>query len=192
MVHPDKNVKTVFIFHGIWGYPEENWFPWLKKELEKLGCEVFVPQFPTPEGQTLANWVKVFENYKKHLNENSILVGQSLGAVFILRLLEKLEHPVRAAFLVAGFLEYIGLEEVDPLIKTFLEPKFDWEQIKRNCQDFFVYSSDNDPYLSLEKGRELASKLDVPLQIVKGAGHFNEAAGYLKFPLLLEKIRELK
>ena len=39
---------NVFIFHGTEGYPEENWFPWLKEKLEAKGYKVFVPQFPTP------------------------------------------------------------------------------------------------------------------------------------------------
>jgi esterase/lipase len=36
-------MKKVFIIHGWDGYPEEGWFPWLKKELEKKGFSVFVP-----------------------------------------------------------------------------------------------------------------------------------------------------
>ena len=31
--------KRVFIVHGWDGYPEEVWFPWLKKELEAKGFE---------------------------------------------------------------------------------------------------------------------------------------------------------
>lgn len=41
-------MANVIIIHGAYGNPEENWFPWLKKELEKLDCRVFVPKFPTP------------------------------------------------------------------------------------------------------------------------------------------------
>ena len=57
-------MTNVFIFHGTGGYPEENWFPWLKRELESLDCKAIVPQFPTPQNQTLENWLKVFEQYK--------------------------------------------------------------------------------------------------------------------------------
>ena len=58
-------MATAFIFHGTGGYPEENWFPWLKRELESLDYKVIVPQFPTPENQTLENWFAIFEKYKK-------------------------------------------------------------------------------------------------------------------------------
>ncbi|MBU4141279.1 hypothetical protein KKE99_00155, partial [Patescibacteria group bacterium] len=31
------NQKRIFIIHGWEGAPESNWFPWLKKQLEKQG-----------------------------------------------------------------------------------------------------------------------------------------------------------
>jgi len=40
-------MSNAFIIHGTGGYPEENWFPWLKKKLEEFNYKVFVPQFPT-------------------------------------------------------------------------------------------------------------------------------------------------
>jgi predicted alpha/beta hydrolase family esterase len=46
-------MANIFIIHGSYGNPDENWFPWLKKELEQEGHKVFVPKFPTPEDQSL-------------------------------------------------------------------------------------------------------------------------------------------
>ncbi|GAG44616.1 unnamed protein product, partial [marine sediment metagenome] len=34
---------TTLIIHGTYGHPKENWFPWLKEELEILGEKVYVP-----------------------------------------------------------------------------------------------------------------------------------------------------
>ena len=99
-------MTNVFIIHGAYGHPNENWFPWLKSELEKLGCKVFVPKFPTPENQSLENWLKVFKDYKQYLNENSIVVGHSLGPAFLLNILENLDKPIKAAFLFLVLLVY--------------------------------------------------------------------------------------
>ena len=54
-------MKNVIIIHGTEGYPEENWFPWLKKNLEERGYNVTVPQFPSPP-------VVAAKNVKRSLN----------------------------------------------------------------------------------------------------------------------------
>ena len=181
---------NVFIIHGTEGSPEGNWFPWLKTELEKLGCKVFVPKFPTPENQSLSTWLKTFEEYKHFVDENTIFVGHRLGPAFILSVIESLKKPVKAAFLVAGFLGLIGNEYYDSLIKSFTTRKFDWSKIRKNCRSFYTISSDNDPYVSLEKGRELAKNIGAEIIMVKNGGHLNKESGYTKFTLLLEKIKE--
>jgi len=183
----------VIIIHGAYGNPEENWFPWLKKELEKLGIEVFVPRFPTPENQILENWQNVFKDYEQHMGEDTIVVGHSLGPAFLLDVLEK--HKAKAAFFVAGFTGLFTGKYADPAFdeinKTFTERTFDWEAIKNNCKKFFVYQSDNDPYVPPEKGEDLAKNLGVELNVVQNAGHFNKDAGYTKFEQLLKDLKPL-
>jgi len=171
----------IFLIHGADGNPQENWLPYLQKELSAI-----VPKFPTPRNQTLKNWLKVMDKYD--ITPDSIFVGHSLSVPFILNLLEK--HKARAAFLVAGF---TGLADnpYDNGMKTFAQRNFDWKRIKANCPHFEVFHSDNDPYLKLEKGQALSDHLGVKLTFIPHAGHFNTASGYTEFPLLLERIRNL-
>tara|TARA_Y100000310_G_scaffold337591_1_gene425083 strand:+ start:666 stop:1223 length:558 start_codon:yes stop_codon:yes gene_type:complete len=179
-------MKSVLIVHGTRGSPKENWFPWLKAELEKIDCEVFVPQFPTPKNQSLENWKKVFEEYESRLDENSIFVGHSLGVPFLLSILENVK--AKACFFVAGFTGPLGID-YDELNKDIIEREFSWNKIKENCKKFYLFQSDNDPYVSLTRGEELAKDLGMENILVKNAGHFNAKAGYTEFPLLLNKIK---
>lgn len=179
-------MANIFIIHGVEGYPEENWFPWLKKALEQEGHRVIVPQFPTPAKQTLEEWMKVFLQYKNLVEPEAILVGHSLGAPFLLSIIERMS--CRAAFFVAGFTGKAG-NRFDDSMKTFSQKTFDWEKIRNNCRNFAVFHSDNDPYIKPKKAEELARLLGVEVTFVKDAGHFNSAAGYDKFDLLLEKIK---
>ena len=63
-----------------------------------------------------------------------------------------------------------------------------FSDIRKKAKHFFVFHSDNDPYVPLTTGKELAKNVGASLHIVKGAGHFNKACGYMQFPLLLETI----
>ena len=183
-------MTTVLIVHGTGGNPERNWFPWLRQELEKLGCRVFVPRFPTPENQSLKSWLEVFERYKKYLDEKSIVVGHSLGPAFLLNVLEKKRTPIKAAFFVAGFTGLLGNKTYDLLNKTFTDKVFDWITIKKTSRKFYVINSDNDPYVPLERGRDIAKRLGAEFTVLEKAGHINQESGYTKFNILLEKIKQ--
>ena len=54
------------IVHGSWGNPNENWFPLLKSELERLDHKVFVPKFLTPIGQKLNVWLDVLKRESRN------------------------------------------------------------------------------------------------------------------------------
>ena len=182
-------MKNAIIIHGTEGYPEENWFPWLKRELEGMGYEVFVPQFPSPPKvpAKLDEWFGVLEDYEQRINKDTVIVGHSLGGVFALRILERLKHPIKAACLVGT---PVG---VRPILNydrdsSFSGFSFDWGTIAKKARNFVVFQSDNDPYVSLGNGKELARKLNVELDFVPNAGHFNSKAGYVEFGLLLERL----
>ncbi len=183
-------MRNVLIFHGTGGNPQVNWFPWLKKELEKQRCQVFVPRFPHPKNHTLADWLNVLKKYEKYMNEETILVGHSLGGLFLLRVLERLEKPVAAAFLVAA---PIGLKTIKYYVsdEKFSGFEFDWANIKNKAKHFTVYHSDDDPYVSKRNGEGLAKHLGVDLTFIPNAGHFNTESGYTKFDQLLEDIKKI-
>ncbi len=181
-------MANIFIIHSSFGNPEENWFPWLKEELEKDGHNVFVPKFPTPENQSLNSWLGVFKKFESKVDENTILIGHSLGPAFILTLLET--KRVQACFFVSGFLGFLNNPEFDEINKTFMK-EFNWENITSNCKIFNVYHSDNDPYVPSIKAEELAKKLETEVKIIENAGHFNTSSGYDKFIKLLEDIKKI-
>ena len=151
-----------------------------------------MPQFPSPPvvPAKISEWFEVLKDYEQDIDGNTIIVAHSLGGVFALRLLEKLKHPVRAVFLVGT---PIGVKPIANYDRdsAFSGFDFDWSTIKTNAGHFSIYHSDNDPYVSLGNGEQLAKELEVKLIFIPDAGHFNKKAGYTSFPDLLEKVRKI-
>ncbi|MEK7170004.1 MAG: alpha/beta fold hydrolase [Patescibacteria group bacterium] len=183
--------RNVFIFHGTGGNPNENWFPWLKEKFEKTGYTVFVPQFPTPEGQSVKAWRKILDGYEEYINKDTIFIGHSLGGLFLLRLLEQLPHKVKGAYFVGtpiGIRPLLNYERDSAFSGGF---DFNRDELKKKADTFVVFHSDNDPYVCLENGKELAKHLGIELSFVPNAGHFNAKAGYLAFDELWEKLQSI-
>jgi predicted alpha/beta hydrolase family esterase len=182
-------MRNAIIFHGTEGYPEENWFPWLKKELEQRGYNVSVPQFPTPPNvpAKISEWWEVLKNYQ--IDRDTLLIGHSLGGKFLLRVLEKQSQPVKLAAFIGT---PIGISPIanNERDNAFTGNVFDWNKIKENAERFIVFQSDTDPYVGLKNGEILAKNLGVKLNFIPNAGHFNAKAGYTKFPELLNAIIE--
>ena len=183
-----EHMKKAIIIHGTFGSPDENWFPWLAEELRSKGYEVTVPKFPTPEGQNLKAWTEVFEKEVGKLDSDVTLIGHSLGVGFIAKLLSGSDTKIESTHLVSGFLGPLGLEEFDPLNASFVTGDFDWEKVRTNAGEVYVYNSDDDPYVPLEKGKELAKHLGTELIVVPNGGHINSSAGFDKFQLLLDRL----
>lgn len=183
-------MPTIFIFHGIQGHPAENWFPWLKTQLEKKGYHVIVPAFPHPDKPLLDEWMKHMKQYEKDIDEHTIFIGHSLGAGFALRWMERMSQHIQAAFFIAPAWCIMG-NPFDPLMTTFTIGSYNWAAIKQHCSNIHIIQSDNDPYVASSLAEELGKYLNVKPMIIRNAGHFNEKAGYTTFPLLLEKVMAL-
>ena len=172
-----------FLIHGAYGNPQGNWIPWLKRQLEASGHSVDVPHFPTPENQSLENWLDVFKDYKV---DDAIFVAHSLGPVFVLNLIKNGLKP-KHCFFVAPFHGSIGDEDFDGINSSFMI-ELDWKELS-NATNYTCYLSDNDPYVPMEISLDFAAKLNAQTKILPGAGHINTEAGFTEFPQLLDDIK---
>jgi predicted alpha/beta hydrolase family esterase len=141
------SMKKFVIIHGTKGSPEGNWFPWLAESLRHQHGEVVTPRMPTPDGQNLLNWVSEFSRQVGVIDKGTTLIGHSLGATFLLRILERQTAPVAQSVFVAGLLDKIGIAEYDQLNCSFIETSYDWVTIRRNAGRVVCLSGEGDPYV---------------------------------------------
>ena len=78
----------------------------------------------------------------------------------MLRLLEESPVAIAGAFLVSGWTGLLHNPAFDPLIGSFFADPLDWPSIRANCRVFRSYHGDNDPYVPLALGEQLASELN--------------------------------
>lgn len=179
------------IFHGSFGHSQEHWFPIVKESLENIGQTVIVPDFPCedwdemtkngpdimPKNQSLARWLDVFDSvYKTFTKEDKLcFVGQSLGPLFILHVLEKYNIQLDSAIFACPFLDSLHkFWQADSVNSTFYKTDFDFKNLQKLIPTSYVLYSDNDPYVINEKSLEFAEKLRSSCIQLKGAGHVNK------------------
>lgn len=186
--------KRVFILHGWDGYPEEGWFPWLKKELEAKGFEVHVPALPEASGPRIKNWVPALAQAVGEADDQTYFVGHSMGCQTIARYLESLPENIKVGgvIFVAGFFTRLtNLEdddEVRDIAREWLETPLDLIKVKSHVAKGVAIFSDDDPYVSLDNQERIRNELGFEIIIQSGKRHFSGETGTVELPIALESL----
>ncbi len=186
-------MKQVYIIHGWGGTTTESWFPWLKKELENKKFKVEIPAMPNPDTPKIKEWIGRLNKIVK-VNDETILIGHSIGCQAILRFLEGLKEKqkIKAAILVAPWLTLQNLEEgEDDIAKEWVETQLNFEKIKKHCENFVLIYSSTDPYPGFEDLTILRKSLSAIPVSLGDKGHINGEYGIFKLPEILDIIEEI-
>ncbi len=201
--NPEKK-PTIFLVHGWGGNKDGNWFKWLKEQTKEK-FNTIIPQFPNTLKPKLKDWISEMEKYKSNFDENTILIGHSLGCPTICAFLEKNKIKVKKIILVAPcFTKYNKNDfdivrklepskEVVNILKEYIEEfNINFEEVRKYADEVVVYLSKDDPYVySLDFRREEYAKLNPTEKIFENKGHFNEETGVTSFPEILTDLRDM-
>ncbi len=188
-------MKKVYIIHGWEGFPENHWFPWLRKKLEEKGFEVIIPEMPNPEEPDIKEWVGKLQAIVKDINGKTYFIGHSIGCQAIMRFLETLPvgSKVRGIIFVAGFfnLPYLETDEEKEIAKPWLETPINTEKIKELTKNIIAIFSDDDPEVALSDSKLFKERLNAEIIVERGKRHFTSGAGVTELPIVLDKLLEI-
>ena len=185
--------KRAFIIHRWDGNPKGDWYPWLKKELEKKGFEVEVPEMPNTSEPKINDWINHLKKVVGKLDNETYFIGHSIGCQTIMRFLEKDDYngKIENIVFVAGWFKLNNLEnkEVKTIANPWINTHIDFNKIKPKLSKLIVFLSDNDPYNCLNENKTtFKEKLNAKVIILKDKGHFTEDSGVIGLPEILKEI----
>ncbi len=158
------------------GVNSSDFYPWLKNELEKRKHEVIIPEMPDTHYPKIEEWVPVLKGLD--IDENTILIGHSIGCLTILQYLEKYKTKVNSCLFVAGWFnlseETMQEEGTPEIVNPWTKAPLDFDKIKKNCPKFAALFSDNDPYVSADQAKLFEQRLNAKTIIEHNKGHYNE------------------
>ena len=169
-------MKRVILIHGWSGSTNNNWLPWLRSELEKLGHKVLAPEMPETDAPDIEKWLGHLSQTVGVPDEDTYFVGHSIGCQAILRYLETAGSPVGGAIFVAGWfnLDNMEDEEEEKIAKPWLKLPIDLEKIETLLPRSTLIISDNDPYGCFEENKAKFAELDSKIVVLPNAGHITD------------------
>jgi predicted alpha/beta hydrolase family esterase len=185
-------MKTAILLHGMPTEDEyldekgdaqsnSHWFPWLQQQLLAHGILAQTPELPDACNPNYEKWKLVFDQFV--VDEETILVGHSAGAGFLVRWLSEEDARVGKVILVAPWL--------DPHHKQGELFNFELDAaVPERTKGLTIFiSNDDDP--EMLSAVSLLSGAWPAATVIKmeGRGHFTlEDMGTREFPELKEAI----
>lgn len=168
-----------------WSYSPQpvNEKRWKHTLSERLGdeWEVFMPLMPNKQNAKYEEWCIWFEKVIPYLKDGVVLVGHSLGGLFLAKYLEEHELPilVKATFLAAA-----PFDTRDPEFSLFSS----LDLFAKRAGKVFLYQSTDDPevpFTALETFQSLLPNAEV--SVFSDRGHIMQP----EFPELIEDIKSV-
>jgi hypothetical protein len=184
--------KKVIIAHGWGGHPEENWFPWLKNNLEERNFEVIIPQLPIPKNPKIQNWVPALNEVVGDADEETYFVGHSLGCQTIARYLESLPEDLKVGgvVFVAGFFDEVS-RVPEEIVEHWMGASVDLKKVKKHFDKSVALFSDDDPHVPIENIDSFRDVLGSEIILQNKKGHFGSRDACFELPIVLDSILKL-
>lgn len=184
-------MNKVYLVHGFTANSQAQWFPWLKDEMNKRGVGCIIPDMPDSDQPYLKQWMSKMENNFVDIDQNTILIGHSLGCITILQYLQEKNVDVKAVIMVSGFMDRADLKDDSTCLDTFFNNKPDLSKIKERVESRVVITAIDDDIIASEASKIMAERLDAKIIVLNEGKHFIERDGYFDFPVLLTEIENL-
>ncbi len=148
------------------------WEADLEEKLQKK-FEIIRPRMPLQDNAKYRDWKLAFERYVPLLKKNSILIGSSLGGIFLAQYLSEHKLPKIALSVYLVCAPFDNSLSTEDLVGGF-RLKADLSLLEKNCKNLhLLFSKDDDivPPAHAEKYRKKLKKAHIVVYKSKG-GHF--------------------
>ena len=173
----------IVLIHGFKASSHSNFFPWLTDELKKQGHEVVCPDMPGAEDPDSEEWVKFLLDEVGPIDDETIVLGHSLGGATALRFLEAAEvYSTPKACILVSTPWMIKSEQ----FRGFFLSELDFEVLMWKASKFAVVHSKDDPTIPFNHATKYADLLHAQLVEADGCGHFLGE----KYPIILSTIQD--
>jgi len=163
---------------------KKDWKATLENKLGR-GFEVLLPKMPNKDNSKYEEWKIWFEKFIPFLEKEVVLVGHSLGGIFLSRYLSENKFPKKILAVLFVAAAYDGKKS--PARASGFILKKDLKLIKNQSRKVIFYHSRNDkavPFSSFKEYKKL-----LPQSIFReyeNRGHFNQS----NFPELVRDVRK--
>lgn len=167
------------------------WYPIVAKELQNERYEVHVPHMPGGDDPKPEDWIATMHEIIGKPDEQTYLIGHSLGPTAILRYLEQLKpgETIGGALFVAGGFHYTPENEPENLSEDPWYGRLpDFSKIKPHLSKSVAMFSDDDPLIVLSDKNIFEKELASDIRVYAKQGHFIEGK---HASLVLEAFRAL-
>ncbi len=178
-------MKKALLLHGWEGTSDGCWFPWLKKELEKRGYKVFLPDLPHTNEPIFEEQIDCIKDFSKRLWKWDIIVGHSLWSTLSTQTIEKYKLQDIQVILVAPTYPAIWKELQEKLGKYYdiLNPYYTLKNtFEKLDNSYTILLSDNDPFIDAESAQQYynyfwqENKNSVEYVLLTNRYHFSDGA----------------